>query len=186
MLKQIAWTGILLAGLASPALAGGVYRWTAADGSVSFADDLERVPARFRASARKIELGDLADYPRYTPQLEPARAARADRLFRRLEALRAANQPAARQLAPAPGTSETQTIVRMDHGTALQIPNPGSAAGPEAEPLVVENIRVRERGGVSTRHVTVLRQGGRIVSVVEGEGTHSSFGWPRLEELVSD
>ena len=49
LIKQM-WMMTLLAGvgvaLVVPATAGTLYRWTAADGSVSVTDDPDRIPAR--------------------------------------------------------------------------------------------------------------------------------------------
>ena len=40
--------GALAIGLATPAAAGTVYRWTTEAGTVAYTDDAKRVPARYR------------------------------------------------------------------------------------------------------------------------------------------
>jgi hypothetical protein len=40
--------------------------WTSAEGSLCYADALEKVPARYRAVAREFEPQPLADYARLT------------------------------------------------------------------------------------------------------------------------
>lgn len=44
------------------------FRWVTVDGTVSFTDDLKRVPERYRASAERVEFEDGLDgYARFTP-----------------------------------------------------------------------------------------------------------------------
>lgn len=44
------------------------FRWITVDGTVAFADDLKRVPERYRASAERVEFEHGLDgYARFTP-----------------------------------------------------------------------------------------------------------------------
>lgn len=46
--------------------AGEAYRYTTADGVLSFADDLDHVPLRYQADAKLVELAELGTYTRLT------------------------------------------------------------------------------------------------------------------------
>jgi hypothetical protein len=160
--------------LSGAALAGPVYRWTGADGSVSFTDDPKRIPAQHREEARRVSSGSLAGYARYTPaESRAARNARSERLAERLERLRALNEPAF-ALAPGANAAGGETIVRLDDRTSITIPNHRLLS---SEPVVVEERRVRDRNNISTIHVTVVRQGDQILSVVRPESAHDRADW---------
>ena len=76
---------------ASVALADGstvAYKYVDSFGILSFTDDADRVPAKYKAAAEKVTLGSLADYDRFTA-VAPATE------NPRLVALRAANTPVA-------------------------------------------------------------------------------------------
>ncbi len=68
------WEGILAAVLALVLLvscvqiarAGEAYRYTTAEGVVSFTDDIKRVPARYQADAKLVKLAELDTYARLT------------------------------------------------------------------------------------------------------------------------
>ncbi len=61
---------VLIAILASSvALADGptvAYKYVDSFGTLSFTDDANRVPAKYKATAEKVTLGALADYDRFT------------------------------------------------------------------------------------------------------------------------
>ena len=61
---------VLIAVLASSvALADGptvAYKYVDSFGTLSFTDDEDRVPAKYKATAEKVTLGALADYDRFT------------------------------------------------------------------------------------------------------------------------
>ncbi len=176
-------SSLLIVLLAGPAAAGSLYRWTAADGSAAFSDDLKRIPSQYRASAQLVRSSDLASYGRYTPA--ETRAARTDRsaaLIERIERLRAVNEaPAANSVAPR-GT-RSHTILRLDNRTSVTIPND---RGNGDEPIVVEQRRVRDRNNISTTHVTVVRQGDEVLSVVRPESAHDRADWADERELLGD
>jgi hypothetical protein len=189
---------LLLAGLllAHPvaAAAGGIYRWTTADGTVAFTDDPKRIPARYRQHAVAVPAANLEGYRHFTPESAPRDSASTEAYLRRLDAridrlsaINASEQPAIRH----EGTVTvhgTRTVYGLTGGTAVSIPNgtEGAQAIHSDKPLVVEQARVRDPNGSVTRHVTVIRQGDRIISVVEGEATESSASWPRYQQLTGD
>ena len=51
---------------------------------------------------------------------------------------------------------------------------------------MVEQVRVRDRNNISTTHVTVVRQGDRILSVVRPESAHDRADWVSESELLEE
>ena len=134
---------VLLAALATPALAGTLYKWAAEDGSVSFTDDPKRVPERYRSQVETIQTGGLEAYERFTPTDPAAVANHRAHLAARLERLRgnqAIEEPDAAR--PAAEGRAADTIVQVNDRTALRIPATASDEGP----IVVEDVRVKRKG----------------------------------------
>ncbi len=75
--------------LALPAHAGTMYRWETDDGTLAFADDVKRIPDRYREKAEAIASQNLDGYHRFTPTDSDAQQIHADRLADRLDGLRA-------------------------------------------------------------------------------------------------
>ena len=155
--------GALTLALAGPAAAGTVFAWTTDDGVLSYTDDPKRIPARYKGEARKTVLRDgLSGYSRYTPRDAASDVTYADRLYTRVTHLRALNgyldAKSSADRATPPGY---ESVVRVNRSLSLNVPQrPGQA------PLVVEEHRVRSDNRSVTHHVTVVRQGDRVVSVV--------------------
>lgn len=162
--KLIFFAGIiLLVALATPSLAGTLYKWTAEDGSTAFTDDPKRIPERYRSQAKTLNTGGLSTYERFTPSDGARQSEYQARLQERLERLRETNR-VDRAVAPQ-GVAKapvTETIVRLNDGTAVPIPLTASDEGP----IVVEDIRVRRKGSNFTVHDTVVRQGDKVLLVV--------------------
>jgi len=169
---------------APPASAGTLYQWTNPDGSASYTDTVKRIPKGSRDTARRIQTGDLSDYARYTPSHVRHSEKAAQRRAARLERLRAINAepPAAAQLRLRAGA---QTILQLDNRTSIAIPHDAPGASPD-EPVVVEEVRVRHEHGMATHHVTVVRRGDRIVSIVKGEPSQSGGGWRSLRQALGE
>jgi hypothetical protein len=183
-LLLLSLTGSLLTvALAGAAVAGPAYRWTAADGSVAFSDELKKIPSQYRASAERVGTRNLSDYPRYTPaESGAARSDRAAALALRVERLREINGTAQGADASAP-VNPGDTILRLDNSTALSFPNGTVGNG---EPVVIEERRVRDRNNISTTHVTVVRRGDEILSVVRPESAHDRGDWADERELLGE
>lgn len=176
-------SSLLSVALAGAAVAGPAYRWTAADGSVAFSDELKKIPSQYRASAVKVGTGNLSDYPRYTPA--ESGAARSDHtaaLALRIERLREINGTAQGANASAP-VSQGDTILRLDNSAAISFPNGPVGNG---EPVVIEQRRVRDRNSISTTHVTVVRRGDEILSVMRPESAHNRGDWADERELLGE
>jgi len=169
--------------LASPAFAGTLYQWTNPDGSASFTDSLKHIPKDHRQTARRVHSGNLSDYARYTPSRVKHDGDAAQRRAARLERLRAINaEPSAQRLQFRAGA---QTILQLDNRTSIAIPQdpPGTS---HDEPVVVQEVRVRQERGIATHHVTVVRQGDRIISIVKGKPTQSGAEWRSLQEALAE
>jgi hypothetical protein len=173
---------VLAVAVATSAAGETVYRWTAADGSVAFTDDAKRIPAQYREQAQRTRTGDLASYGRYTPAQASA-VPREAQLAERLERLREINATAEAPAAPERAPAGTQTILQLNKRSSIAIPNDQFLGD---EPVVVEQRRVRDRNNISTTHVTVVRQGDRILSVVRPESAHDRADWADERELIGE
>jgi hypothetical protein len=177
-------TSLLTAVLAGDAVAGPAYRWTAADGSIAFSDELKRIPSQYRASAVRVGTRSLDSYPRYTPaETGAARNDRTEALVERIQRLREINGTAGGAVASRESGQPTQTILRLDDRAAITFPN---GRVDNDEPIVVEERRVRDRNNISTTHVTVVRRGEEILSVVRPESAHDRGDWQSERELLGE
>jgi hypothetical protein len=166
---------LALAAVALPASAGTVYKWTAEDGSVSFADDAKRIPARYRDAAEKIEAGGLTGYKRYSPTNGESQLTYLEQLHERVARLRELNEALDRvevpeytgggyaaRVAPPSGPS---TMIEAGDGLTVSVPN----ASPGEGPVVVQDVRVRRPGTAFTSTDTVITQDGRVLLVLRGD-----------------
>jgi hypothetical protein len=172
MLEQWKWmAAVALVAVAVPASAGTVYRWTAEDGSVSFADDAKRIPARYRDAAEKIEASGLTGYKRYSPTSEASQVTYREQLAERVARLRELNEALDRVEVPAYAgatvTSPTpqSTMVDVGNGLTVSVPNTSADDGP----VVIQDVRVRRPGSAFTTTDTVITQDGRVLLVVRGD-----------------
>lgn len=90
VLGALACAGVFAAAIsAPPAHAGTMYRWETENGTLAFADDAKRIPARYRAKAEEMVSENLDGYRRFTPTDPGAQQVHAERLAERLDGLRA-------------------------------------------------------------------------------------------------
>jgi hypothetical protein len=133
-----------------PGVAGAdVFRYTADNGTVSYTDDLKQVPARYRASAKRIGEKSLESYAR----------------FSRVQAypkLTTWDEPAPAEPATPAVPAETRSLfLRMNDGSALEVPVSGE------EPVIVRRGRYAwSQDGYLKPH-TIVEQGGRILADME-------------------
>ncbi|MCG8588152.1 MAG: hypothetical protein MJE66_02595 [Proteobacteria bacterium] len=176
MRTTVKWTsirrGVLAAGLAlavgamtgSAFAAGTLYHWKTEDGTWAFADDLKRVPERYREQVETRALESVKDYPRYTATDPKAQATYREGLARRVEATRqVAESPAVTP--PAGGGNDGGLRLGADGQLGLDFSH-----GFEHEPIVIEKVRVRPKGKITTRHDQVIRQGDRVLLILKGRG----------------
>ncbi len=174
--SRVAQTAVAIAvclGVASSASAGTVYSWQTDDGTFAYTDDRKRIPARYRDQARARSMQQLSKYERFTPSSVKVESDYGKRLYARLDHLR--DGGAVAMAAPGPDGEPTSAafLVRMSGNrdrTTTQMSVP--AAGVSSGPITVDNIRVRPNnssagrdGSMATRHITVVRQGDRVISV---------------------
>lgn len=170
----------LLIGLAGPAFAGNVYSWVTEDGTYAFTDDPKRIPAKHKAEAKARPMGDLKRYGRYT--VDRTDKSYTERLRQRQADLReregAAPQIVVSGQGAAPGAGVTYNMPFNvgrsgggQRGAGLQLPLAGAAgAGATSdEPITVESVRVKPVDGEASRHMTIVKQGDRVISVFKGE-----------------
>ena len=177
--KLISLAGIVvIAALATPAAAGSLYKWTTEDGSVAFTDDPKRVPERYRSQVKTIRTGGLDVYERFTPGDTRRQSEQRKRLEERLERLREINRPPRSAVVAAPGV-QPNLIIKTNERTALSVPNNAQ----DGSPVIVEEMRVRDPDSLATRHVTVVRQGDQVLSVVKPASPAQSADPPRESEF---
>ena len=171
---------ILFIAMAGPAFAGNVYSWVTEDGTYAFTDDAKRIPATYRSEAKSRPMGDLKRYGRYT--VDRTGKGYTDRLDQRRADLRerASAEPSNVTAAPTsmPGTtSGLKYAVPFigggspggHRGAQMQLGLGGPGMGDNGEPMSVESLRMQPSQGQATRHVTVVKQGDRVVAVIKGE-----------------
>ncbi len=154
--------------LAAPAGAGTIYSWRTDDGGYAFADDLRRVPEKYRERMETRQSADLAGHSRYTPLDDAASDAYANHLEQRLEALRKRNQRMAEAMAASPRVSGGQdgVTVRVDSDGKPVIDIPSSATADGGGPVIIEDVLARPEGSSTTRYNTVIRRGDEVISIV--------------------
>jgi len=167
------------------AAAGSVYFWTTDAGTYSFTDDPKRIPERYRSRAEAREMGPLSQYRRFT-RIENVRDdAAALASAKRIavpEATCDGGVCTGVRAGVAPSYLSLNTGGRMGGGgTGISVPFQG---GDESGPVVTENVRVKPRGSGATRHVTVVRQNGRVTAVIRPQDNETSATSPRESEVT--
>lgn len=195
----------------STASAGELYRWVTSDGTIAFTDDAKRVPKAYRAGATRTSRPTLQTFERFTPVDEKAEAARAGQLEERLAGLREINEPEA--LAPIETPAPAAPVVdrldlrseervegrklvgfrngrpvyrRTSRVRSVEDPAPSLAlpVDPESSaPILVEKRRVLDGDSGTTRHVTIVSQDGRTLSVVKPRPRLGSVDFELEENL---
>jgi hypothetical protein len=211
--RSLLAAAVLLA--SAPAGAGTLYRWQTENGTLAFADDPKRIPERYRESAEQIQTEGLDGYGRYTPTDGAAQREQAEQLSERLDGLRAQSgvgeEPAGLVVIEEPPAAHPLTgialestregvgrrVVQTENGPRWRrttrnqtvdqpVPVLGVSPDPDSdEPVVVERLRARSRDSLVTRHITVVRQGDRVLSVIKPRSRESSVDFP-IEESFED
>jgi hypothetical protein len=147
--------------LATPAVAGDVYSWQTENGEVAFTDNPKKIPARYRSQAQKRAGERIQDYAKFSSGQPEATNRYAEQLAKRVEYLRELN--ADRDVAAVePGALNGVATINV-HGIDLRLPGANADA-----PIIVENVRVLGDGQITSRHDSVVRQGGRTLAIVRG------------------
>lgn len=177
---RIALVAGVVLGLATPVIAGTVYSWKTEDGTISYADEKKRIPKMYREKAKKQSTGKLENYKQFTESEKATNGTYEDRLNSRLDSLRGATTAAAAQpgqaVAPAPaGHPIAISTGGSRYGRGSTIVPVGQATPGSDEPIVIEQQRVYPEDSNATRHVTVVKQGDRVISVQKDRVNQRSF-----------
>ena len=123
---------------------------------MSYTNSSKQIPAKYKSAAKRMTTGSLRGYKQYTPS-QRADGTHASRLAERLEHLRGASAQ------PAVSSGPEGTGVTLDFGTVeLQVPDDADSQ----EPIIVEDVRIRDRGHTTSRTVQVIRRGDKVISVI--------------------
>lgn len=183
---------LVLLGTGGGALAADrIYSWETEEGTFAFTDDPKQIPARYRAVATSRGREDLGRYDLTSVSDAASAVPHADRLARRLAYLRSANGAIAMAAPGIPGeaSSEAAFLVRTSgssRGVSTQVGFAVSEGPPGAssEPIVTDNVRVMPADSDATRHITVVRQGDKILSVVKPQQNQTSVVFDTEEEAL--
>jgi hypothetical protein len=155
--------------LGASASAGTLYSWKTEDGTFSYTNEKKRIPAKYKAEAKSSKLKSMKSYDRFTPGPAASDTPYGDRIVQRLEVFHAASS--ATVAAGAAGVAP-QSYVKLDlggndrDGSGIEIPI--GAGVDDSEPVYVEEVRMRpEKGHTTSRHVRIVKQGGRILAVIK-------------------
>jgi hypothetical protein len=147
--------------LASYSKAGEIYSWETADGNVAFTDNPKNVPARYRDQVRVRKSEGIEDYARFTSEDSTQTERYSDQLAKRVEYLRWVND--GRDAAPAVGENVGVASVTVS-GVDLRLPAADTSA-----PIIVEKLRVKAADQITSRHDTLVSQGGTPLAIVRGD-----------------
>ena len=146
--------------LASSSRAGEIYSWETVDGNVAFTDNPKSIPARYRDQVRVRKSERIEDYAQFTSEDSAQTERYSDQLAKRIEYLRWVNS--GRDDAPAVAESVGVASVTIS-GVDLRFPAADTSA-----PIIVEKLRVKSFGQITTRHDTLVSQGGTPLAIVRG------------------
>jgi hypothetical protein len=147
--------------LASSSRAGEIYSWKTVDGNVAFTDNQKNIPARYRDQVQVRKSEGIEDYERFTSEDSTQTERYADQLAERLEYLRWVNSGG--DTAPAVGQNVGVASVTVS-GVDLRLP-----AADTSRPIIVEKLRVMSADQITSRHDTLVSQGGTPLAIVRGD-----------------
>ena len=104
--------------------------------------------------------GGIGDYARFTAEDSADTRHYSDQLAKRIEYLRASNN--GRDATPAAGNTIGVASITVS-GVDMRLP----AANTDA-PIIIEKLRVQSFGQITTRHDTLVSQGGTPLAIVRG------------------
>jgi hypothetical protein len=145
---------------ATPAFSGEIYSWDTGDGHIAFTDNPKNIPARYRDQVTVRQSEGIQDYKRFTAEDSARTDHYAEQLAQRIEYLRRVN--GRRETAPPPVENVGVATISVS-GVDLRLP-----AADTSEPLIVQKLRVKASGQISTRHDTLVSQGGTPLAIIRG------------------
>jgi len=147
--------------VATPAISGEIYSWDTGDGNVAFTDNPKNIPARYRDQVQVRKSEGIANYARFTAEDSAVTDRYSDRLAKRIEYLRRAND--VREAAPAAADTVGVASVTVS-GVDLRLP-----AADTNRPIIVQKLRVQASDQIATRHDTLVSQGGVPLAIIRGD-----------------
>jgi hypothetical protein len=173
-------------GVATSASAGTVYSWETKDGTFAFTDDRKRIPSSYRGQAKARSMAQLSNYDRFTESSVKTGSDYDARLRARLDRLRDGGAVAI--AAPGPGGTRTPaTFLVRTSGGRRSTTQMGVPLHMSDEPVIVDDVRVRPDSALdslATRHITVVRQGGRVISVSRPNQNEGPLMGPYESEVL--
>ena len=146
--------------LANYSRAGEIYSWETADGNVAFTDNQKNIPARYRDQVKVRKPEGIKDYARFTSEDSAETEHYSDQLAKRVEYLRWLN--GGRDARSADGENVGVAAITVS-GVDLRLPAADTSA-----PIIIEQLRVKSYDQISTRHDTLVSQGGTPLAIVRG------------------
>ncbi len=171
---------VAITGVALPAAAGSFYRYETETGGIAYTDDAKRIPARYRDAAEHVTTKSLESFERFTPMAPSQPAPYAARLGDRLDHLRSMNATPDESRLASQGGQPSVTIRSSGRSNVVETTTPHGADGP----TVVDTVRVRPRGSNITESWTVVRQGDKIISVVQPRSRQQDSRWIKESDLL--
>jgi hypothetical protein len=158
----VVMVAVLGFGLAVPtfAVAGEIYSWETADGDVAFTDNPKNIPARYRDQVRVRKTEGIEDYARFTAEDSAETERYSDQLAKRIEYFRRSN--GGQNVAPARADNRGVAAITVS-GVDMRLPAADTSA-----PIIIEKLRVQSAGQITTRHDTIVSQGGVPLAIVRG------------------
>ncbi len=147
--------------VATPAVSGEIYSWDTGDGNVAFTDNPKNIPSRYRDQVQVRKSEGIENYARFTVEDSAQTERYSDRLAKRIEYLRRANEVRA----AAPAAAETVGVASVTvSGVDLRLP-----AADTNQPIIVQKLRVQASDQIATRHDTLVSQGGTPLAIIRGD-----------------
>jgi hypothetical protein len=143
--------------------ASTVYSWTTEDGTAAYTNDAKRIPAKYKASAKRRTLGTLKNYPRLSKSDVKFETPYEQRVLARLKKLRG-GPPAVSAAGAVAGHPITIDVgMGSGEGDRDQVSIPVDLLG--EGPIVTEEFTVRMRDSIASRKVQITRRGDEILAV---------------------
>ncbi len=178
----VARTGALAVALIAPVAASAdIFAWRTEDGVYAYTDDKDNIPARYADEAVAVRDSRLSGYSRLTVEDSAATRGVAARLEKRLDYLRQVNGPAPIAAGVAAAGPNPGKVISVATGSA-QVPTLQIPAEASDEPIIVEPVLTRQSSRVRTRRATLVKQGDRLVAVVQGRSHEIDINDDILDE----
>lgn len=159
---------LALALLAPAAASAEMFAWRTDDGVFAYADERDKIPARYADRAVRVSSQRFGDYERLTVEDSQTSRAVNERLRERLAYLRAFNNDEAAGTATPQAAAGTTITVATG---SPQAPTLDITSGAGEGPVVVETVLGKANGDMVTRSSTIVTRDGQTLAVLKGRRT---------------